>query len=302
MPAWPAVEIVFPAAGAPETPGTVTPQDRVLADLDGLDIAAIAEPSGDTWHIFFRSEAGRAAAIALLHATNGPGALGLRPMDVDDEDWARRSQASLRAVRAGRITVAPPWDADARAGGPGATMVVIEPAMGFGTGHHATTRLCLEALQRLDLHGRSVLDVGTGSGVLALAAALLGAARVLAIDVDPDALGNARGNAVLNGSPPTVAFRQGDFRQEKGLEADVVVANLTGGMLAASASDLARTVVPGGVLVLSGITLEERDAVYRAFRGGFSLDWSAEEDGWCCALLRANRSQSSAGCSLPPSA
>jgi ribosomal protein L11 methyltransferase len=288
MPAWPAVEIVFPAPGAADTSATVTRQDRVLADLDGLDIVAIAEPSGDTWHIVFRSEAGRAAAIALLRASNAPAALSLHPMDVEDEDWARRSQASLGAVRAGRITIAPPWDADALAGGPGAAMVVIEPAMGFGSGHHATTRLCLEALQRLDLHGRRVLDVGTGSGVLALAAALLGAARVLAIDVDPDALENARGNAVLNGSPPAVEFRQADFRQEAGLEADVVVANLTGGMLASNASDLARAVVPGGMLVLSGITSEERDAVYRAFAGGFSLDWSAEEEGWCCALLRRN--------------
>ena len=289
MPAWPAVEIVFPAPLTPDLPGTATLQDRVLADLDGLDIVAIAEPSGDTWHMFFRNEAGRTAAMTLLQATNLAGALALRPMDVDDEDWARRSQASLRAVRAGRIAVAPPWDADALAGDPGVTTVVIEPAMGFGSGHHATTRLCLLALQRLDLHGLRVLDIGTGSGVLALAAALLGAARVLAIDVDPDALENARGNAVLNGSPPAIEFRQADFRQETHLEAEVVLANLTGGMLASSTSDLARTVAAGGRLVLSGITTEERDAVYRAFAGGFSLDWSAEEDGWCCALFRARR-------------
>jgi ribosomal protein L11 methyltransferase len=287
MPAWPAVEIVFPEAGADGTTGTVTRQDRVLADLDGLDIVAIAEPSGGTWHVFFRNEAGRSAAMALLRASDGLGALGLRPMDVDDEDWARRSQSSLRAVRAGRLTIAPPWDAAAMAGGPGETLVVIEPAMGFGSGHHATTRLCLEALQRLDLRGRRVLDVGTGSGVLALAAAVLGAARVLAIDVDPDALGNARGNAALNGSPPAVEFRQVDFREATDLEAEVVVANLTGGMLASSAAELGRTVVPGGMLVLSGITSEEREAVYRAFTGGFSLDWSAEEEGWCCALLRS---------------
>jgi ribosomal protein L11 methyltransferase len=291
MPAWPAVEIVFPAPVTADTPGTVTLQDRVLAGLDGLDIVAIAEPSGDTWHVFFRSDAGRTAAMALLQATNGPGALALRPMDIDDEDWARRSQASLRAIRAGRITIAPPWDAGAPAGDSGGTMVVIEPAMGFGSGHHATTRLCLEALQRLDLHGLRVLDVGTGSGVLALASALLGAARVLGIDVDPDALGNARGNAVLNGNPPAVEFRQADFRQETLLDADVVVANLTGGMLASSAADLARTVVPGGALILSGIAAEERDAVYRAFTDGFRLDWSAEEEGWCCALLRKESSQ-----------
>jgi ribosomal protein L11 methyltransferase len=165
--------------------------------------------------------------------------------------------------------------------------VVIEPAMGFGSGHHATTRLCLDALQRLDLRGRRVLDVGTGSGVLALAASRLGAATVLGIDVDPDALDNARGNAERNGTPRGVEFRRADFRQDAGLQADVVVANLTGGMLAAAAADLARAVASGGALILSGITIEERDSVYRAFECGFRMDWSEEEEGWWCALLRS---------------
>jgi ribosomal protein L11 methyltransferase len=291
MPAWPAIEMVFSGAAATSPPGTLTLQDRVLAELDGLDVVAIAEPSGDTWHVFFRNEEQRAAAIALLQAMPGPGAPDVRPIDVDDEDWARRSQASLRAVRAGRIVVAPPWDADALTADPAVITVVIEPAMGFGSGHHATTRLCLEALQRLDLQGRRVLDVGTGSGVLALAAARLGAAHVLAIDVDPDALENARGNAELNGRPLAVEFRQTDFRQENGIEADVVVANLTGGMLAASVDAVARTVAPGGSLILSGITTEEREMVFPAFEGGFRTEWRAEEGGWCCESLRKDSSQ-----------
>ena len=292
MPAWPAIEIVFPASAAPDAPGVLSLQDRVLADLDGVGVVAIAEPAPDKWQLFFRTEAERAAAVALLHAIRSPEAFSLRPIDVDDQDWARRSQASLRAVRAGRIVVAPPWDTESTPDEPGVATVVIEPAMGFGSGHHATTRLCLEALQRLELHGCRVLDVGTGSGVLALAAARLGASSVVGIDVDPDALENARGNAELNGSPANVEFRQADFRQEAGLEADVVVANLTGSMLAAGAADLQRTVVPGGSLILSGITLEERDAAYRAFASGFRAEWRAEADGWCCALLRRNRASS----------
>jgi len=123
--------------------------------------------------------------------------------------------------------------------------------------------------------------------VLAFAAARLGASSVVGIDVDPDALENARGNAELNGSPANVEFRQADFRADSSLQADVVVANLTGGMLQAGAADLRRTVVPGGSLILSGITLEERDAAHRAFASGFRTEWSAEADGWCCALLRA---------------
>jgi len=292
MPAWPAVEVVFPGPEAAGAPGVLSLQDRVLADLDGLDIVAIAERAADTWQVVFRDEPARAAAVALLHAINAPGALGLRLLDIDDEDWARRSQASLRTVRAGRIAVAPPWDLDAAADDPGVMTVVIEPAMGFGSGHHATTRLCLEALQRLDLRALRVLDVGTGSGVLALAAARLGAGRVLAIDVDPDALANARSNSTLNGAPPALEFRQADFRSEPELQADVVVANLTGGMLAAGAVALGGTVCGEGALILSGITVEERDSVCAAFAEAFRFDWTAEEDGWCCALLRKATRQS----------
>jgi ribosomal protein L11 methyltransferase len=289
MPAWPGIEIVFPGPEGDAPPADLTLQDRVLADLDGLDIVAITEPSDGMWHVCFRNEPDRAAALALLHAVRSPRAPGVRPIDIEDEDWARRSQAALRAVRAGRIVVAPPWDADTQAAGPDVITVVIEPAMGFGSGHHATTRLCLEALQRLDLRGRRVLDIGTGSGVLALAAARLGAASVLGVDVDPDALENARGNEALNAQPSAVEFRLADFRREAGLDADVVVANLTGGMLAASAADLTRTVAPGGALILSGITTEEQDAVLRAFAPRFVTEWYAEEGGWCCASLKVAR-------------
>jgi len=288
MAAWPAIEIVFPGPGA-EAPDAPSVQDRVLADLDGLDIVAIAEHASDAWRVFFRTEVDRAAAMALLHAMPAPAAIDVRPIEVDDDDWARRSQASLKAVRAGRVAVAPPWDVVAPAAGTDVLTVVIEPAMGFGSGHHATTRLCLEALQRCDLAGRRVLDIGTGSGVLALAAVRLGASSVLAVDVDPDALDNARGNAVLNGSPPNVEFRQADFRHDPALVGDVVVANLTGGMLEAASAALIRSVARGGQLIISGITVEERDQVYRAFAAGVSMEWQAEEAGWCCALLAAPR-------------
>ena len=132
-------------------------------------------------------------------------------VDVPDEEWARRSQANLTPVRIGHIVVAPPWLAPDpvppaydlqpvpnRIRHSADHLIVIDPSTGFGTGHHETTRLCLSLLQRIELFGRRVIDVGTGSGVLAIAAALLGASSVVALDEDPEALRNARENVARN--------------------------------------------------------------------------------------------------------
>jgi ribosomal protein L11 methyltransferase len=286
MRTWPALTLAFPALDS-TTGATATLQDLVSAELDGLDVVAIAEQPDECWQVFFGDEARRAAAAGALSEAFGTSGLVVTAMDMPDGDWARRSQAAFGAIRAGDIVVAPPWDPAASAAG-GARTIVIEPAMGFGSGHHATTRLCLVALQRLDLRGRRVCDIGTGSGVLALAAAGLGAAAVLAIDVDADALDNARVNATLNGDPAAVEFRVMDFRREVPAPADVVVANLTGGMLAASAAAVVGSVAAGGALILSGITQEEREHVLAAFEGSCTIEWTAEEDGWCCVLLRPN--------------
>jgi ribosomal protein L11 methyltransferase len=285
MRSWPALRLSFPESPA-EGATEASLQDLVSADLDGADIVAIVEQPDGAWQVSFRDAECRTAVAEQLRGWHGRDGLDVSEVEVNDEDWARRSQEALRAVRIGGVIVAPPWDTAREAAGPGDVTIVIEPAMGFGSGHHATTRLCLSALQRLDLRGREVLDIGTGSGVLALAAAALGAIRALGIDIDADALENARGNAAMNGSPAAVEFRLADFREAPSLTADVVVANLTGGMLAAHAAAVRRTVAPGGTLVLSGITSGERETVLGAFEEGFSVEWSSEEDGWCCALLR----------------
>ena len=139
--------------------GRAEDEDLLHAALTDFNVAAIDETSAESWRIFFHDAGGRDSAAAALKAAFPT--LSIQSVDVDDEDWARRSQESLRAIQVGRVIVAPPWDVP--------TTIVIQPSMGFGTGHHATTRLCLTAIQRLDLTGRSVLDVGTGSGVLAIA-------------------------------------------------------------------------------------------------------------------------------------
>src|SRR5207245_986936 len=153
---------------------------------DDFDPSAIHDgDGGDRWRVFFGSRQQRDAASVSLAAMAD---VHVQRIEVPDEDWARRSQQDLRAIEAGRLIVAPPWDVPKGS----VPLIIIEPSTGFGTGHHATTRLCLTLMQRLDLRGARVLDIGTGSGVLALAAWKLGAGDVVAVDNDPDALDNAR--------------------------------------------------------------------------------------------------------------
>jgi ribosomal protein L11 methyltransferase len=162
--------------------------------------------------------------------------------------------------------------------------------MGFGTGHHATTRLCLAALQQIDLRGRSVIDVGTGSGVLAIAARRLGAAAVLAIDEDPDAIGAAEANVALNGES-RIALEVTDLRSSPIGQFDVVVANLTGGLLVASAARLTSFATMAGRLVLSGFMDHEEREVLGAF-GTCAVETRAKEDEWICVVLRQTRTLS----------
>lgn len=261
--------------------------DLVLAIVDDFTPSAV-EDLTEGVSIFFTTASHRDAASDAVEAQFSAAIVSKR--DVDDEDWARRSQAALTPITVGRITVTPPWfvdapashGADAARNSPSATdaiSIVITPSMGFGTGHHATTRLCLAALQTLDLEGKTVLDVGTGSGVLAIAAARLGAASVRGIDFDADAILSARENLEANHEARNIEFDTVDVRDATPQQADIVLANLTGGALVQAASMLRAAVAPGGRLVLSGVLMHERDEVVAAY-SHVEPCWSQEEDGW----------------------
>lgn len=283
--------------------------DLVLAVLDDFpvtgieDLSVVPLPSGGLWdpsypappeppptplhwRAFFTTSADRDRAAHALRA-RFPG-LSLEIENVPDQDWAARTQRELRAIRAGRFLVAPPWDRPANPG-PDVIAIVIEPSRGFGTGHHATTRLCLRALSQIDAAGLRVLDAGTGSGVLAMAAALAGARQVAAIDIDADAIDCARASAALNALPVAIAFQVGDF-QARGpfLEAgrfDLIVANLTGAMLRSSASRIDELLAPDGLVIVSGFDDGEHAAVREAFA---TLQDQAclTEDGWVGLVLK----------------
>ena len=168
--------------------------------------------------------------------------------------------------------------------------------MAFGTGHHATTQLCLGALEALNGATAFVLDVGTGSGILAIAARRLGARGALGIDNDPDAVRCARENLRLNRGVDGVTFDTADLtstwdvlRQERGLPAaDVVTANLTGSLLCRSAPALLAALTPGGTLIVSGLLEEERNEVVAAY-GELEHAWESAEDGWVGLSFRRTR-------------
>jgi ribosomal protein L11 methyltransferase len=157
--------------------------------------------------------------------------------------------------------------------------------MGFGTGHHATTRLCLAALQRLDLTGRSMLDAGTGSGVLAIAARCLGARDAVGIDDDPDAIQSAQENLELNPAVDQVSFAVVDLMTAPLAPVDVITANLTGALLCRAAPVLVAALSSGGALIVSGLLEHERLAVISAMVGA-DLERESVEDGWLMLLFR----------------
>jgi ribosomal protein L11 methyltransferase len=234
------------------------------------------------WNVCFNDASERERAAAAIH--DALPHLTIESVDLPDEDWAARSQQSLTAVHAGAFIVAPPWDVPAAPGT--ATVIVIEPSMGFGTGHHATTRMCLRLLSEIDVTDQTVLDLGTGSGVLSMAAALMGARRVTGIDVDQDAINSAESSARLNTLPDTIVFQVSDFRNSPPAPADVVLANLTGGMLTSSAASIAALVRPHGQLVLSGFDHAEIDRVLAAFPS-FIERQRLSEDNWIALLLKS---------------
>jgi ribosomal protein L11 methyltransferase len=279
----------FPALDVSwSTPPDDEAVDRLLATIDDEHPIAL-EARDHGVRIFFLSSGDRERAGIRAGAHHA--GVVCTPVDVPDEHWAERSQASLEPVEVGRLIVTPPWRAAEarnrrdRSGAP-LLVVIVQPSMGFGTGHHATTRLCLNLMQRQSLMGARVLDVGTGSGVLAIATSMLGATDVVAIDFDPDALQSATENIGLNAVEAVVQPRLADLGVDGSSLAvsggfDLVLANLTGAVLARYATVLSALVAPGGSVIVSGCLAEEAASVEHAFEtNGVERSWREDAEEW----------------------
>jgi len=209
----------------------------------------------------------------------------LEIMPVAEQNWVQLTQAQFEPIRiAERMWIVPSWHT---APDPHAINLVMDPGMAFGTGSHPTTRLCLEWLCAHLAAGLQVLDYGCGSGILAIAAARLGAGSVAGTDIDDNALAAAAANANRNAVDLTL-FRP---QQRIDKEFDIVVANILTNPLCVLAPLLSGLTRPGGTLVLSGILEAQAEQVQAAYRPFLPLDLAATSEGW---VLLAGRRQPAA--------
>lgn len=196
---------------------------------------------------------------------------------IEDQDWERSWMDNFHPMRFGRrLWIVPSWHA---APEPDAVNLLLDPGLAFGTGTHPTTALCLEWLDAQTLAGEQVLDFGCGSGILAIAALLLGADHAIGTDIDIQAIEASRDNAKRNGIAED-RFALYLPEQLPAGQSDTVVANILAGPLVALAPQIIERVKPGGRLALSGILAEQADDVRAAYADAFRLDPTAEKDGW----------------------
>jgi ribosomal protein L11 methyltransferase len=213
----------------------------------------------------------------------GLGPIGdLAASEIPEEDWLESWKAQFTPIRIGRFLVRPSWS-DAPAGHD-AVEIVLDPGMAFGTGLHPTTRQILEALSTLPIEAKSVLDVGTGSGILAIAAAKRGASPVVAVDTDPLAVEAARENADRNGV--AIPIGSGSAADVPG-RFDFVIANIVSAVLQQIAGDLVARLAPHGTLVLAGIAEPSEAATRDAFhRARLKLLDRTQSDDWVGLAFR----------------
>lgn len=184
----------------------------------------------------------------------------------EERDWLKKWRSQLKPFLAGqRFYIIPRPELDDPV--PGERIPIwIEPGMAFGTGTHETTQLCLRSLERIQLKGKSLLDFGTGSGILAIAAVRLGARRVVACDIDPEAISIARSNSVINGCDREIEWVTGGISRIGRNRFDFVVANLTADVIESLLPQFASCLKPGGTLFFSGILMDQVSCLRKAIQ------------------------------------
>lgn len=225
----------------------------------------------------FEPDADVAALLAQASAAIGlPGVPAWTVEEVAEQNWVQLTQSQFDPIRVSeRLWIVPSWH---ELPDPAAVNLILDPGMAFGTGSHPTTRLCLEWLERNVHDGCSLLDYGCGSGILAIAAARLGAGSVAGVDIDPQAVAAARANAERNGVNALFA----DSAQPVAGEYDLVVANILANPLRVLAPAICAHVRSGGRLALSGILREQADEIIAIYAQWLPLQVAGVREDWVC--------------------
>ena len=217
-------------------------------------------------------------AIARARLPLEVASLALELRSVEEQDWVRLTQSQFAPIPIGKnIWVVPSWH---DAPDPDGLILQLDPGLAFGTGSHPTTRLCMEWLEAHTPAVRTVLDYGCGSGILALLAKKLGAANVIGVDIDPQAIESAQYNSTRNDCQIDYFLPDGFNCHHPGRTFDVVVANILSGPLQLMAPMLCAHITAGGALVLSGILASQADAVIAAYLPFLTLKVWGEREGW----------------------
>ena len=258
-------------------------RDEAMAALFAAGAQGVHE-DGTALVTSFPDEAGARAAAAAASAVDPSASFEVRPAVA--VDWSTAWRDHTRLVTLGSLTIAPPWLAgglDRR------RTIVIDPGMAFGTGDHASTRGAVTLLQDVVRDGTTMADLGSGSAVLSIAAARLGASHVWAIEIDPEAQGNAAANVDDNGVSDIVHLLDGDAALLLPLIApvDVVAANIISSVIIELLPSIADALTPGGFAVLAGILESEHRLATDALRdGNWELRRTHVEEEWWSALVQ----------------
>ena len=219
------------------------------------------------------------------------GRLYAEEVSVDDRDWKDRWKEFFKPVGiTDKLVVKPTWEAYTPAAGE--KVLELDPGMAFGTGTHETTALCMKLMEKYlgsDCGDKKVLDVGCGSGILSIGAALLGCRQVLAVEIDEDAVQVVRENVAANGVENVVTVQKGDLTEGLDYRADVIAANLMADLVVRLASHAGKHLKAGGVFISSGILTEKRDQTAAAIeKAGFEILEIPEDGMWCAIAARWN--------------
>ncbi len=203
---------------------------------------------------------------------------------VQEEDWANSWKAYYKPVRIGRrIVIKPTWEDYIKE--PGQIIIELDPGMAFGTGTHPTTAMCIRFLEEIIRGGETVFDIGTGSGVLSIAAALLGAGAVRAVDYDPVAVSAAAENVALNGLEGRIKVMEGNLLDGLGGRADILIANIVADVIIRLCPGAFEALKKGGVFLASGIINSRSEEVFEAARkAGFMIKKVSREGDWVSFL------------------